>query len=195
MTLNTVLKWSPGHSTEKHIVYFGTALADVDESAAPVSIPPQPQQANRFDPTSLELSRTYYWRLDEVNDADANSPWTGDIWKFTTADYLVIDDFESYDTSTLNDTWTQINQANIYLSKKPEPVKRCRQAMALHYYYYYETVFDSGVTTTFTPAQDWTHAGVKALELFFYGQADNETNVQMYITLSDGDVNTVVPYN
>ena len=193
--INTVLKWSPGHSAEKHIVYFGTALADVDESAAPVSIPPQPQQANRFDPNSLELSRTYYWRLDEVNDADANSLWTGDIWKFTTADYLIIDDFESYDTSTLDDTWTQINQANIYLSKKPDPVKRCRQAMAFHYYYYYETVFDSGVTTTFTPAQNWTHAGVKALELFFYGQADNETKVQMYITLNDGDVNAVVPYN
>ena len=193
--IDTVLKWSPGSSAQKHIVYFGTALTDVDENAAPVNTPTQPQNTSSFTPPALELGKTYYWRIDQINDNDANSPWKGDICKFTTPDHLVIDSFESYDTSTLSDTWTQINQANIYLSKKPKPVKRCRQAMAFHYYYYYDTIFYSGVTTTFTPAQDWTHAGVKALELFFYGQADNETNVQMYITLSDGDVNTVVPYN
>ncbi|MBA7471439.1 hypothetical protein ES707_06745 [subsurface metagenome] len=190
--LNTVLKWSPGHSAEKHIVYFGTALADVDESAAPVSIPPQPQQANRFDPTSLELSRTYYWRLDEVNDADANSPWTGDIWKFTTADYLVVDNFESYERFTIYDTWTQIDQAYVYLSKQPEPVHKCRQSMALRYYY--DSYFYSEAAYEFSPAQDWASAGVKTLELFFYGRANNDINAQMYFALSDGDVNALVPY-
>ncbi|MHC4726992.1 MAG: LamG domain-containing protein [Planctomycetota bacterium] len=193
--IDTVLKWSPESSAHKHIVYFGPSLTDVDENATPVNYPTQPQDANSFTPPALDLGKTYYWRIDQINDNDPNSPLMGDIWKFTTIDHLVIDNFESYETSTLDDTWTQINQANIYLSKKPDPVKRCRQAMALHYYYYYETVFDSGVTTTFTPAQDWTHVGIKTLELFFYGQTDNETGVQMYITLSDGDVNAVVPYN
>jgi hypothetical protein len=26
---------------------------------------------------------TYYWRIDEVNDADPNSPWKGDVWSFS----------------------------------------------------------------------------------------------------------------
>ena len=26
---------------------------------------------------------TYYWRIDEVNDADPNSPWKKDIWSFS----------------------------------------------------------------------------------------------------------------
>jgi hypothetical protein len=26
---------------------------------------------------------TYYWRIDEVNEADPNSPWKGDIWSFS----------------------------------------------------------------------------------------------------------------
>ena len=190
--LNTVLKWSPGHSAEKHILYFGTALTDVDESAAPVSIPPQPQQANSFDPNGLELSRTYYWRIDEINNADDNSPWTGDIWKFTTADYLVVDDFESYEMFAIYDTWTQFDQAYIYLSKQPEPVHKRRQAMAFSYYY--GTDFYSEITYQFSPAQDWDSAGVKTLEMFFYGQADNDTNAQMYFALSDGDVNALVPY-
>jgi len=25
---------------------------------------------------------TYYWRVDEINDADPNSPWKGMVWSF-----------------------------------------------------------------------------------------------------------------
>ncbi len=191
--IDTPLKWSPGSSAQKHIVYFGTALTDVDENAAPVTKPTQPQNANSFTPTALELGKTYYWRIDQINDNDPNSPWMGDIWKFTTADHLVINSFESYDSSTIYDTWTQIDQAYLYLSKTPKPVHTCRQAMAFRYYH--DPMFYSEAATALTPAQDWTSAGVTALELFFYGQPDNNTKTQMYITLSDGDVNAVVPYD
>jgi len=191
VSLDTVLKWSPGRSAEKHIVYFGTTLADVDESAIPVSSPPL--DAGSFTPSALELGKTYYWRLDEVNDTDDNSPWTGNIWKFSTVDYLVVDNFESYDRFTIYDTWTQIDQAYIYLSKNPEPVYRCRQSMAFRYYY--DPGFSSEAARTFSSAQDWASAGVKSLELFFYGKADNDTDAQMYFALGDGDVNAAVPYN
>jgi len=33
--------------------------------------------------TALLMARLYYWRIDEVNDADPNSPWKGDVWSFT----------------------------------------------------------------------------------------------------------------
>jgi hypothetical protein len=191
--IDTVLKWSPGRSAEKHTVYFGTAPTDVDESANPVNNPPQPQDVNSFTPPALELSRTYYWRIDELNNADLNSPRMGDIWKFTTADYLVVDNFESYDRATLYDAWTQIDQAYISLSKKPKPVYKCRQSMAFRYYY--DPIFHSEAAYTFSSPQDWASAGVKSLELFFYGQEDNEVKGQMYITLSDGDANALVPYD
>jgi len=34
-------------------------------------------------PDGLDLDTTYYWRIDEVNNADPNSPWKGDVWSFT----------------------------------------------------------------------------------------------------------------
>ncbi len=190
--IDTVLKWSPGSSALKYIVYFGTALTDADENAAPVNKPTQPQNTNSFTP-ALELGKTYYWRIDQINENNPNSPWKGDIWKFTTADHLIIDNFESYDSATIYDAWTRIDQANIYLLKTPQPVNRCRQAMAFRYYY--DPIFYSEATTSFNPAQDWTSASVMALELFFYGQPNNDTKTQMYISLSDGDANAVVPYD
>lgn len=55
-------------------------------------------------PDGLVNGTTYYWRIDEVNDADPNSPWKGKVWSFTTGDFFVIDDFEDYDAGE-NQIW------------------------------------------------------------------------------------------
>jgi hypothetical protein len=39
---------------------------------------------NNYDANGLGFESTYYWRIDEVNESDANSPWKGDVWSFTT---------------------------------------------------------------------------------------------------------------
>ena len=58
----------------------------------------------------LAPNQTYYWRVDEVNNDYSNSPWTGHVWAFTTADYDVLDDFETYTDNPLGmkrifETW------------------------------------------------------------------------------------------
>ncbi|MHC4593436.1 MAG: LamG domain-containing protein [Planctomycetota bacterium] len=191
--VDAVLNWSPGHSAEKHIVHFGTAPSDVDPNATAVGDPAQPQDVNSFDPAGLEFGKTYYWRIDEVNSTDANSPRMGEPWRFTVADYLVVDDFESYDRYTLYDAWMQTGQEYVYLSKNPGPFYKCRQSMG--YSYYYDDFFYSEATYPFSSAQDWAFSGVKALELFFRGKEDNDTNGRMYLVLGDSDVGTVVPYD
>ncbi|NQV34821.1 MAG: DUF1349 domain-containing protein, partial [Phycisphaeraceae bacterium] len=45
----------------------------------------------------LKWATTYYWRVDEVNEAHEDSPWLGHIWSFRTLGTLLIDDIESYD--------------------------------------------------------------------------------------------------
>jgi len=34
-------------------------------------------------PEGLVPGTTYYWRIDEINEADPNSPWKGDVWSFS----------------------------------------------------------------------------------------------------------------
>jgi hypothetical protein len=180
-----VLSWSPGRHAEKHTVYFGTTLTDVDENAVPVRHPPQPQDANIYDPGGLELGRTYLWRVDEVNGPNT---WTGNIWSFTVADYLVVDDFESY--TNIYDAWMQSGDAAIYLAT--EPVHGCDKSMKIWYFSYRD--YYSEAIRTFSPAQDWDAIGAEVLQLFFYGTADNDANEMMYLLLDDGVVSAAVPY-
>jgi len=192
--VDAVLSWSPGQSVDKYVVYFGTAITDVDANAAAVTpAKAGAQDANSFDPGSLELGKTYYWRVDEIADSDANSPLTGNIWSFTVTDHLVVDDFESYNNSDnrIYNIWAETGEAFINISTNP--VHKCGQSM--EFYYYYDNYFYSEAVHTIRAAQDWASIGGKVLELFFYGTASNNADGQMYIKLSDGEVNIVVPYD
>ena len=83
------LSWIPGSFAVSHDVYFGTSFDDVNDGAegtfvGNVSVTYQAVGFQGFPaPDGLKSGTTYYWRIDEVNDADPNSPWKGDIWSFT----------------------------------------------------------------------------------------------------------------
>ena len=80
------LAWTPGETAATHDVYFGTSAADVE--AASVTTPlgvlvSAGQSEVGFDPGRLELGRTYYWRVDEVNAAPDHTIFQGGVWSFT----------------------------------------------------------------------------------------------------------------
>ena len=85
---NVVLGWAPALSATAHEVYFGTNFETVTTASDPNSAPGRGRHdANTYAPAGLlELGTTYYWRIDEVNDANINSPWRGSVWSFTVAD-------------------------------------------------------------------------------------------------------------
>ncbi|MGB2862899.1 MAG: LamG domain-containing protein [Sedimentisphaerales bacterium] len=83
------LSWSAGGYAVLHDVYFGESFIDVNDGTGGtfqgnrgttyfvVGFPGYPY------PDGLIPGTTYYWRIDEVNDLDPNSPWKGDVWSFT----------------------------------------------------------------------------------------------------------------
>jgi len=101
-----ILTWDAGAVAASHEVYFGTA-ADAVAGATTVSPEYKGSRAlgeESYDPGMLMLNTAYYWRIDEVNAASADSPWAGNVWSFTTGDFFVIDDFEDYDAGD-NQIW------------------------------------------------------------------------------------------
>ncbi len=84
------LSWRPGDFAVSHDVYFGENFDDVNDGT-PDSLGFQGNQAvtnlivgfpGFAYPDGLVPGTTYYWRIDEVNDTDPNSPWKGDVWSF-----------------------------------------------------------------------------------------------------------------
>jgi len=73
--LDTILEWSPGANAQWHDVYFG----DDQSGLEPVS---SGQTETGYDPGLLNEGTTYYWRIDEGNDAGSTM---GEVWSFTTS--------------------------------------------------------------------------------------------------------------
>jgi hypothetical protein len=100
------LMWSTGEKVVTHAIYFGDSADAVAAATTPNAS--QAKENNTWSPGALEWNKTYYWRVDEVNAAATDSPWKGGVWSFTTANFLVVDDFESYtdsDVGRIFQTW------------------------------------------------------------------------------------------
>ncbi len=66
------LSWTAGSGAVSHDVYFGTTSPGAFRGN---------QTATTFDPGTMSASRTYYWRIDEVNPSGTT---TGTVWSFIT---------------------------------------------------------------------------------------------------------------
>ncbi len=95
VALNATLDWRPGRQAARHTVYLSS------DANAVTRAPLQSTTSHHLSLTSLalEYGRTYYWAVDEVNEAASPKTWAGPLWSFTTTPYGVVDDFESYDDS------------------------------------------------------------------------------------------------
>jgi hypothetical protein len=85
------LSWKPGDKAVSHDVYLGDNFSDVEQATADSDVFRGNQMTDYYVagfpgfayPDGLVPGTTYYWRIDEVNDADPNSPWKGDVWSFS----------------------------------------------------------------------------------------------------------------
>jgi hypothetical protein len=177
-----VLSWRAGREAASHDVYIGADSNAVKASTTPTGT----AGTASFVPAGLQLSATYYWKVDEVNTAEALTTWSSDVWSFTTADFVSVDDMESYnDTNnqifnvwldgygtTTNGALVGYNSAVNSTFGETVIVHDGKQSMPLMYNNTGSFTL-SEATRTFADAQDWTAAGIKTLVLFFHGAPDN----------------------
>jgi hypothetical protein len=103
---DSLTAWRAGREAAQHTVYVSTDMnAVADGTASSVT-----SSTNSLDLTSLdlELGQTYAWRVDEVNDTEVPSVWAGPVWRFSTLNALIVDDFESFNNKSPNrpfQTW------------------------------------------------------------------------------------------
>jgi len=195
ITQTPALTWAPGLGA-LYEVYFGTDAASLELKAS------GNLGSESFAPGQLEWNTTYYWRVDEANSANADSPWTGPLWSFATANFLIIEDFESYndldesdpDSNRIYLAWLDgfdnpaINGSVVGYANPPFAeqtiVHSGSQSMPMSYD---NSVGKSEATLTLTSNRDWTINGLDTLTIWFRGEWTNDTE-NLYVALNGNAV-------
>jgi len=207
---SVILTWDAGSVAASYEVYFGTDMNAVRNATTASSEYKGPKALGEesYDPGKLEFNSSYYWRVDEVNDVNTDSPWAGNVWSFTTGDFFVIDDFEDYDTDENqiwyawhdglgygvsgtdpyfagNGTGAAVGDENTASYTEETIVHGGGKSMPVSYdnnkqgFAYY-----SEVEHTLTDQRDWTERGVDSLSIWFRGISDNSSEL-LYVAVSN----------
>ena len=97
---DAVLSWRAGRQAAQSTVSLSTDANEVAEGLAGFATSNTNSiNLNLFD---IKMGQTYYWRVDEVNEAEAVFVWPGPVWSFSTVDTLMVEDFESYGNDSPN---------------------------------------------------------------------------------------------
>jgi hypothetical protein len=197
VTQTPILTWTPGFGAS-HEVYFGADAASLELKGS------GNLGSESYDPGQLEWETTYYWRVDEANNANADSPWTGPLWSFTTANFLIIDDFESYNDLDPADpasnriflVWADgfdspATNGSVVGNLNPPFAEQTvvhsgNQSMPMAYD---NAVGKSEATLTLTSNRDWTVKEVNRLTIWYRGASANAAE-QMYVVLNGSAVVT-----
>jgi len=191
-----ILTWTPGVFGASHEVYFGTDASSLElKSSGSLG-------SESYNPGQLEWNTTYYWRVDEANNTNADSPWTGPLWSFATANFLIIDDFESYndldegdpDSNRIYLAWVDgfdnpaINGSVVGYANPPfaeqTVVHGGSQSMPMSYD---NAVGKSEATLNLTSNRDWTFKGLNTLTIWFRGNSANAAE-NLYVALNGNAV-------
>ena len=190
VSVDARLNWRPGREAGSHQVFFGTDRAAV----AGGTVAAETVAEHSYAPGNLTVGTTYYWRVDEVNTLTR----PGDVWSFSTVEYISVDDFESYTNDSPNrlfqawidgvgfsndEFFPQGNPGNgsgalVGYDPVTGPIAETKivhggkQCMPLAY----DNAAAGSLSETdrtFDPPQDWTSHGITTLVVFFRGQVGN----------------------
>ena len=166
--IDTAMSWIEAEFATGRELWLGKAGAMEKVDPAPT--------AATYSPANLEIGQTYEWRIDQVGPSGTV---TGHTWTFTTADYITVDDFESYTNDIeIRSAWVDnIDEVGV------EYVLLASGSMLFEVQNQFDP-FITEITRTFAGPQDWTAKSVKELSLSFIGEHVNAEHL-MYLTLED----------
>jgi regulation of enolase protein 1 (concanavalin A-like superfamily) len=192
VAVDAVLNWRPGRLAAQHQVYVSADANAVANGTVPAKTVTDHSLA--LAPLALDYGKTYYWKVNEVNDALATKSFDGDVWSFTTIGYAVVEDFESYNDvcnriffswidgfghngspdcgiapSNGNATGSTVGNVNPPFAEKTL-VHGGGQSMPMAFDNT-KSPFYSEAQREFTQPQAWTGNGVKNLVAFVRGEA------------------------
>ncbi len=194
------LRWKAGDNAAQHDIYFGIdkeAVSIADDADTSGIYRGRQAFTNYNPPEGVEWGGgPYYWRIDEFNNDGTISK--GKVWNFTVADFILVDDFESYndldpedpDSNRIFNVWLDgfdspaTNGSVVGYAAPPFTEQTIVHGGGKSMPFAYDNgVGKSEATLTLTGLRDWTIYGIEALSLWFRGDAANAPE-PMYVVLN-----------
>jgi len=198
--MTATLSWPAADNAASHELYFGTDADAVKNAttASPEYVGPKALGAESHDPGGLAWDSSYAWRVDEVYPAETVK---GLVWSFATADFILVDDFESYNdidppdpnSNRIFDKWidgfgTTDNGALVGNDLPPYAEQSIVHGGAQSMPYLYDNnTKTSEATLTLVYPRDWTEEGVAKLSVWFRGASGNAAE-RMFVALGNATV-------
>jgi len=190
---DVLLQWRAGREAVSHEISFSADSAALGNDTAVVGT----TSDNSFDPGLLDYGTTYYWKVDEINEAEVPATYVGDAWSFTTSDFGVVDDFDQYDDncnriffawedglghsgaegildcdvapSNGNGGGSAVGHSQAPFAENRIVNTGSTQSLPMGY----DNTFGPSEITLSLNGQDWTLRSVQTLSIAFRGVADN----------------------
>ncbi|MHC4702863.1 MAG: hypothetical protein ACYTFQ_20050, partial [Planctomycetota bacterium] len=194
------LGWTAADNATSHELYFGTDAEAVRDATktSPEYIGPRALGAESYDPGGLLWNSSYAWRVDEVYPTETIK---GLVWSFTTARFLLLDNFESYNdidppdaaSNRIFDKWidgfgTTTNGALVGNDLPPYAEQSVVHGGGQSMPYLYDNANKtSEATLTLLWPRDWTAEDVTKLSLWFRGASGNAAD-RMFVAVDNAAV-------
>jgi len=200
IALNVELAWRAGREAAQHEVVLSSDHEAVVNDTAIVGTVTE----TRLDLSAMgiELGTTYYWRVNEINEAASPTSVEGEIWSFVTREFTVVDDSEQYDDNCQriffawqdglghngseecpvapysgNGSGSIVGNATAPFAER-SIVHSGRQSMPFAY--------ENSSVAQLALNQDWTIGGAQTLVLYFHGDPANAG--QLYVEVNGSKV-------
>jgi Concanavalin A-like lectin/glucanases superfamily len=175
VSVEAALSWRAGREATVHEVYLDTDEQAVADGTALVDTVTE----SSYGSAELQFGATYFWKINEVNEAEAIASWEGDLWSFSTEEFALVEDFESYndEDNVIYETWIDgwVNETGSTVGYLQAPfaeqtiVNSGGQSMPLQY--------DNSASPFYSEAernlgsQNWASNGADTLVVNFQGNA------------------------
>ncbi|MHC4166445.1 MAG: LamG-like jellyroll fold domain-containing protein [Planctomycetota bacterium] len=202
--VDVTLSWRAGREAAEHDVYLSTDEQAVTDGTAGAGTVIETSYG-----TLLDMDTTYYWRIDEVNDAETPATLPGNVWSFSTQEFRVVDDFESY-----NDIAAGEEGSNLVYSTWVDGFDNpSANGSAMGYIVPFEPTMESGNrhggdqsapllydngtaplsevtanTANLPIGRDWTLGSPQTLVLWFHGNPGNAISERLYVKVNNAKV-------
>jgi len=204
---DVVLNWRVGREAVSHEVYLGTSPDDLALIASTT------EASYDLSEQGIEYGRTYYWQINEVNEAGSPSVYAGEVWNFTVPDYATVEGFETYDDHCNriffawqdglghngseacavapyngNGTGSIVGNAEAPFAEQTI-VYAGSQSMPLSYDNVSESISEMSISTNdLAIGRDWSSGAPETLVLWILGDADNAATDRLYLKVDNAKV-------